>query len=210
MPNQARLWRHSSETDGAGAHHHGPRQRSQDVLDEGRTAHGAGREDLHQVATQFHGVSNLGHGAATRAIRNAPAVAQRNHFLYHAGRNHEIGPHLDVLGSRGSIQDGTGTQGQFRALLADKADELLEHLVGAVAPVGKLKGADTAVVAGFHHLLRQFHILVVEYRHDTRRPDFSNRINFLKLCHMRCCYLDTRPLPPPAIRPSTSATVTRL
>lgn len=169
--------------DRTGAHDHRPGQRTEHVLHERRTAHVARREDLHQVAAQLHAAHDFGDAAAAGAVRDAAPVCEGHDLLHHAGRHEEISAQLEIDGGRRSVQDGTGAEGHFRAFRPDEGHELLEHLVGAVAAVRELEGADAAVVAGFHDLLAEFDILVVEHRNDAGTADDADGIDFIELCH---------------------------
>ena len=133
-------------------------------------------------------MNDFRHGSAAGAVRDATPVAEADDLFDHAGRDDEVSAHLDVERSRRGVQDGAGAEGHLRAFRPDEGHERLEHLVGAVAAVGKLERADAAVIAGLDDLLRQFDVLVVEHRHDPGRPDQPDGIDFLELCHNSQCF----------------------
>ena len=178
--------------DGAGAHHHGPRERGEDVLDEGGTANGAGREDLHEVAAALHRMDNLRYRAAAGAVRDATPVRQRDDLVDNAGRDEEIGAELEIEGRRRGIENGAGAKSHVRALGTDIGKDLLEDAMGAVAAVGKLEGADAAVIAGLDDLLGQFHVGVIEHRHNARVPYDTDGIDLFKFCHSFYYYTRTK------------------
>ena len=165
------------------AHNHRPWQGSEDVFHEGGAAHGAGGEYLDQVTAALLGVYDLGDGAATGAVGHSTAVCYGDYFIDTAGGDQEIGTHLDVEAGGGGVQDGSCAKGHFGALCAYESHELFEHLVCAVAAVREFEGADSAVVAGLHHLLGEFDIGIVEHRHNTCAADDVDCVNLVEFCH---------------------------
>jgi len=148
----------------------------------------------------------LNEAAATGAIGDEPAVADRGDFRVEEGTNNEVGAELDIEGGGSGVNNGPNAYNHSREFCVGVFYQFAKDFLSEIAAVGELKGTDATIVAGLEHLLGNIDILVVEDGNYSCLLHGRNDLNLIVLCHN--LYLDTRPLASPFIKFSTSATLT--
>ena len=111
------------------------------------------------------------------------AVADPGHLGIEVGTHDEVGAVLDVQGRGRGIDDRTHAQHHFGALPGGELDDLDEHLRSEIAAVGELESAHAALVAGFHDLLGDLGVSVIEYGNHAGLTDGLQNLHFIEASH---------------------------
>ena len=106
------------------------------------------------------------------------AVADLGDLGVQIGTHDEVGPVLDVKRRGRGIDDRTDAQHHFGALFGGELDDLDEYLRSEIAAVGELESAHAALVAGFHDLLGNLGVSVIENGNHTGLTDGFQNLHF--------------------------------
>ena len=163
-------------------HNLAPRHWRHQTLDELWTEHIAG-EDLAEVTTRLLSHTDLGDTSATRSIRDQSAVADLCHIRIEERPYNKAGPQLNVERSSRCIHHRANTHGHLGTLLSRILHHFGKYLVGKVASVGKLEGANTALIARLNHLLGHLRVAIIKYGDNSRCRHLVQNCDFIKSCH---------------------------
>ncbi len=127
--------------------------------------------------------SDFRHCAATGSVGHQTAVADARYFGVEKRPYNEAGAELNVECGGGGIYDRSYTECQFGTFGGGEFYQISEYLVGEIAAVGELKGADASGVACFDYLSGHFEVFVVEHGHHARGSYFGHYGLFVESCH---------------------------
>lgn len=168
--------------DAAGYHDLRPGHGCHESLDHIGPVNIAG-EELGEVATQLLGLAYLANATAAGAVGHEAAVAHRGNLGVEERAYDEAGSELQIHSGRRSIHDGANAEGELRALFCRKLYAFGKDLLSEIAAVGKLEGANAALVTGLDDLLSHLSIFVVEHGHHGCLLDFGQYGHLIESSH---------------------------
>ena len=105
-------------------------------------------------------------------------VADLGDLGVQVGTHDEIGAVLDVKGRGRGIDDRTDAQHHFGALFGGELNDLDKDLRSEIAAVGEFESAHAAFVAGFHDLLGDLGVSVIENGNHAGLTDGFQDLHF--------------------------------